>query len=199
MASHRRSARLSSEQGDRWRIRIATDADAHSIADIHEDAWRTLYSKLLPPAVVEAHAPQRTTDVWLGEIGRSNAILFVADNGNADIDGFMRIGPTRLDADASFDREITHFYLRTEVRRQGLGRAMIDSVLHRLVADGIRSVVVRVMDGNPFAKFYDSVGADHLGTRGVELYGHRVVEIVYAWRNFEESCKAHDRTAGEDT
>ncbi len=169
------------------------------IADIHEDAWRTLYSTLLPPAVVEAHAPQRTAGVWLGEVGKSKVLLFVAENRDADIDGFMRVGPTRLDADASFDREITHFYLRPEVRRQGLGRAMIDSVLHRLAADGVRSVVVRVMDGNPFAQFYASVGADRRGTRDVELYGHRVVEIVYGWRNIEESCTAHDRTAGEDT
>ena len=73
---------------------------------------------------------------------------------------------------------------------------MIDRILHRLAADGVGSVVVRVMDGNPFAKFYDSVGADRRGTRSVELYGHRVVEIVYAWRNIEESCTVHDRTAG---
>ncbi len=169
------------------------------IADIHEDAWRTLYSTLLPTAVVEAHAPQRTAGVWLGEVGKSKVLLFVAENRDSKIDGFMRVGLTRLDADASFDREITHFYLRPEVRRQGLGRAMIDRVLHRLAANGVRSVVVRVMDGNPFTQFYASVGAAFCGMRGVELYGHRVVEIVYAWRNIEESCTVHDRTAGEDT
>ena len=180
---------MSSERGGPWTIRFATDTDAGSIADIHEHAWRTLYRALLPRAVVEAHAPQRTTDVWLGQLGEPSVSLFVAENCAAGIDGFMRVGPTRLDADASFDREITHFYLRPEVRRQGLGRAMIDQILRRLAADGVRSVVVRVMDGNPFAPFYESVGASCRGRREILLYGHRAVEIVYAWWDIEESWK----------
>ena len=111
----------------------------------------------------------------------------------------MCVGATRLDADASFDREITHFYLRNEVRRQGLGREMIDKVLHRLASDGACSVVVRVMDGNPFAPFYEAVGASCHGKRDIVLYGHRIVEIVYAWWDIEGSRVVHNQTAGEAT
>ncbi|OLF05477.1 GNAT family N-acetyltransferase [Actinophytocola xinjiangensis] len=78
----------------------AQPSDAEEIARIQLDTWRTAYTDLLPPEVLDALDPAEAALTWRRTIEDGPARVFVAREG-ASVVGFCAAGPAPAEETAS--------------------------------------------------------------------------------------------------
>jgi L-amino acid N-acyltransferase YncA len=171
-------------------IRLATEADLGAIAEIHDQAWNTVYRELLSDAVVAAKAGTRNRATWSAFIDGRFELTFVADVAGRVI-GFVHARDPRHHGDSAYDAEITHLYVRADARGVGLGRRLMAAVAGALLSQGKHSAVVRVFKGNPYEDFYLRLAGRHTAERPFTLEGHPTAEMVYAWDPAHLDRKPH--------
>jgi L-amino acid N-acyltransferase YncA len=164
-------------------IRLATEADLGAIAEIHDQAWNTVYRELLSDAVVAAKVGTRNRATWSAFIDGRFELTFVAEAQTAPggVVGFVHARGPRHHGDSAYDAEITHLYVRADARGAGLGRRLMAVVAGALLSQGKHSAVVRVFKGNPYEGFYLRLAGRHTAERPFTLEGHPTAEMVYAW------------------
>lgn len=123
------------------RLRRAGLEDAPLLADIHASAF--------PPGQAW---PAATMDTLLGMPGALGLL--------AEADGMILL---RLAAD---EAEILTFAVRPEARRTGMGRALLETGLVLLAAQGAQTLLLEVAEGNaPALALYTAAGFTRAATR----------------------------------
>lgn len=166
-------------------IRPAGPADAEAIARIQQASWEKTYAGLLPTEVIERVAEVWNADAMLRALQQldDRRVVLVADRAPGRVAGFVTCGPQRGPT-PGYGAEIYALYVNDADTRQGLGKALMAAAARTMAARSYGSILVWALDTNKGAcRFYERLEGTPLGTRPVTVYGARVREAGYGWRD----------------
>jgi ribosomal protein S18 acetylase RimI-like enzyme len=161
------------------RIRPAEAADAHAIAQVRAQTWRTAYAGVIPDqTLADLTAPEavRREAQWRAEhsmdgflIAEAPAPDATAPDAAAEIVGFAAFGPERGEDDRpdqpqadppDLDRaELYALYVLPRHWCSGVGRALVDRALALAAEAGYADISLWVLEGNERGRrFYEQAG-----------------------------------------
>ena len=150
-------------------IRLATPADAGSIAEVHVRSWQSAYRGVLPDDLLDSLSVDARERFWAGPWWDTRGgRLYVAEVA-ARIVAFAAIGPSR-DADAGPSTgELYAIYADPDVWGRGVGRLLMDASVAALRDAGFSEATLWVLVGNERGRhFYDAAGWRPDGARRVD-------------------------------
>jgi ribosomal protein S18 acetylase RimI-like enzyme len=163
-------------------IRSAIAADAEGIAQVHVRSWQAAYRGQLPDLVLEGLSVEHRARFWRSFIhaSRPGEHLFVVVEAST-VCGFAHAGLCRDPGAPAKTGEISSIYLMPEVWGTGLGRALMQTCVDRLAADGYHEAVLWVLATNTRARrFYEAAGwACDEALKTEEMAGTTVTETRY--------------------
>lgn len=165
----------------RFAVREALLDDANGIARAHTDSWQSSYRGILPDTVLDRIDVGQRAETRRRILGDRSIFQLVAyDLTHGDIVGFCDAGPSRRHV--PYAGEVYAIYLVQHAKRYGLGQEMFERVQAWLVREGMRSMIVWVLDNNHHARrFYEAMGG-RMGSRlSSTVGGFPIVELSYVW------------------
>jgi GNAT superfamily N-acetyltransferase len=169
------------------RIRAAIPGDAQAIARVHVEAWRESYRGLVPAHVIEALSIHRNAGMWAAILAGGNAsTVHVVERLGVAADETEVVGfGSATDArgpELGASGEITAIYLLDRVKRQGIGRRLLEGLLGALAERGHSSAGLWVLvDNHGTRRFYEALGG-RPGSRRLVTDGPAAMhEIAYIW------------------
>jgi len=162
-------------------IREAELTDAGRIARVHVDTWRSAYRGIVPDARLDRLSYERAADIARQMIGNglSTSFILVAE-ADDEIVGFASAGPVR-DTEAAETGELYAIYIVHSHQRRGIGHLLVKAVVRRLLAQGMRSLLVWVLRDNPARGFYARLGGQLVGSKTVSIAERDLEEVSYRW------------------
>jgi ribosomal protein S18 acetylase RimI-like enzyme len=137
-------------------MRDAGLADLAKLAQLHVDTFNETHVGPL------GSGPTFAVREWqwrekLGELHATNFVL-VVETPAKELVGFCWVHPT---SDDPLRARLNKIYLLRPYQRQGIGQALVREAVNRLVAHGIRSMVLFTeADNEPACSFYDKLGGE---------------------------------------
>ena len=155
---------------DRSDVRPAVLTDARGIAEVHLQAWRETYSRLLPEGALDEWSVERSATRW-GETISGGHAVWVAERGGAMV-GWASAGNDR-GADAPREWELNGIYVLASEYGTGAGQALLDAAV------GDRPAFLWVTADNPRAHaFYRRNCFVDDGSRGEHPLAGHPIQIV---------------------
>lgn len=160
-------------------IRRAEPRDAGAIADVHHDAWQGAYSGIIPHKALSAMLNRRGESWWGNAIRRAASVLVVEIGG--EIVGYATLGRNRA-RELPQQGEIYELYLRPEYQGVGLGTRLFAAARARLIAHGLKGLVVWALEENDNALgFYAGAGGRDVA-EGVEVFDQKALrKVAFVW------------------
>jgi len=160
----------------------ASADDAGTIADIHTESWREVYRGILPDAYLDDGIVEERRRYWAEALRDPDPGGFVLAAANAaGIQGFISVA---REGEPGYDAVIESLHVTANLRGAGLGRRLIDAAAERLLADGARSVCLRVYDANePAIRFYERLGGRRDGAGIDPFAGADMPDTRIGWRD----------------
>ena len=168
----------------RFAIREATPDDAEGIARAHTASWQESYRGILPETVLDRIDVGQRVETRRRILRDPSVFQLVAyDVTHGDIVGFCDAGPARRHV--AYAGEVYAIYLVQRAKRYGLGAELFERVQAWLVASGMRSMIVWVLDNNHHARrFYEAMGGRPAQKLPSSVGGFPIVELAYVWDHF---------------
>lgn len=170
------------------RVRPATLEDLAGMTRVHVDTWKTTYRGLVPDSFLDNLTYEsdlaRGFGRWLREPPAKETHL-VAEIASGEIVGFAVGGPNR-EADPDFAGELGAIYVLEAHQRMGVGRALFGGVAQHLFQIGMASMIVWVLEANPYRRFYEKLGGTAVRHRFAPHAGVSLPEVSYGWKNIRE-------------
>jgi ribosomal protein S18 acetylase RimI-like enzyme len=160
-------------------VRHARPADAKSVADAHDEAWRTAYQGIIPGPELGRLIARRGAAWWDGAIRKGSRISLLAFGDT--IAGYANYGRNRARS-LHYEGEIYELYLRPEFQGLGFGRRLFTAARRDLLQGGRKSLVVWALsDNEPAVGFYRALGGRAVA-RSSERFGGKTLEkVAYGW------------------
>lgn len=163
-------------------IRAAVTEDARAIAAVHVASWRAAYRGIIDEEVLSRLSVEQRAASWRRILTEQvDHITYVAVDEAGEVIGFANGGGER-DDDPFYSGELYAIYLLHEVQGMGIGRSLAQTVLADLHAQGHNTVLVWVLDDNPFKHFYAALGATPVRERNIIISGAEYRELGYGWQ-----------------
>ncbi|WP_027408371.1 GNAT family N-acetyltransferase [Anoxybacteroides tepidamans] len=168
-------------------IRKATLEDAKAIASVHVESWKTTYKGIVPSAYLQELKVAEKEELWKRILQQDHHHIFVAEE-YGTVCGFISGGNNRVKEGtlAEYEGELYAIYLLKEAQRKGYGKKLVSAFIKDLWNDGIRSLIVWVLNDNPSKHFYERLGAAVVGEETIEIGGKALKEICYGWKELEQ-------------
>jgi ribosomal protein S18 acetylase RimI-like enzyme len=159
----------------------ATLSDVRAIAEIHVDAWRSAYARILPADYLASLSVSQREAMWRAVVESGQPDLLVAKD-NGDVLGWVAFGDCR-DQDAKpAQAEVWAIYVAPTSWSAGVGRQLWQRTRDILSERGYSVCSLWVLPENERAiRFYRSVGfgADDVPPQQFELGGSCFQEVRY--------------------
>jgi ribosomal protein S18 acetylase RimI-like enzyme len=137
-------------------IRNAQLADAQSIAEVHDAAWRDAYRGIIPGRELERMIARRGPRWWEAAIQRGSRIVVLEFD--EAVEGYASYGPNRVPA-LPYQGEIYEIYLAPEFQGLGFGRGLFKAARADLADHGYTTALVWALADNERAvAFYRKLG-----------------------------------------
>ena len=151
-------------------IRDGQPGDAHAIAAVQVESWRTAYHGLLPERVLASLSVLDRKQNWskiLSDPPPRTAILLAISN--AVVVGFVAVGSDQDTTAGSQAGQLYAIYVRSDQRGRGIGTHLHHAALDRLRTLGFTHAVLWVLERNERAiRFYRRHGWLADGARQVD-------------------------------
>ncbi|MCI2420346.1 GNAT family N-acetyltransferase [Saccharopolyspora sp. K220] len=169
-------------------VRVAVPSDAAEIARIQLTTWRTAYTELLPPAVLEGLDSAETEQQWHQTLTSGPAAVLVATEGPWIV-GFCAAGPApeaemaaadgAVPPDAPEVALVSALLVEPRWGRRGHGGRLLGAMARRLVADGATRGITWVPEADTASMaFFRSAGWAPDGTvRTLDAGGRPLREL----------------------
>ena len=170
--------------GRKDRVRAAVVSDAHAIARVHVESWKTTYAGIFPEALLNDLSIEKREQFWAEELGkpRGGSVTFVALDYSGEIVGFVSGGPERT-GELGCDGELYAIYLLERAQRRSLGTLLAKRLARELISRGSESMAVWVLAENPFRNFYEALGGKLIREQTIERWGQEFIEVAYGWND----------------
>lgn len=159
------------------------------MARVHVETWKATYRGM----VLDARLDRLTVDSDIaGGFGSYLAhpppgvAQFVAVTPEEDVVGFAMGCPNREPALAlEYSGELGSIYVLPSYQGRGVGSALVGEVVRHLLHTGHTSMIVWVLEQNPYRRFYERLGGTVGRTRLREsrTAGGPVPEVSYVWND----------------
>ena len=179
-------------------IRAAHPADAHGIATVHVDSWRSTYVGIVPDEVLERLSYDNRGQFWQDILTNHNHNnpVFVAEDDAGQITGFASGGKERGGIE-DYDGELYAIYLQTHMQGHGIGRRLVCSVATTLAEQGFSSMLTWVLADNPARHFYVAMGGVYVTEQDIQINGTTLSEIAYGWSNIQALLELKEKYYGD--
>jgi GNAT superfamily N-acetyltransferase len=162
-------------------VRLARAADAPAVADVQLRTWETVYTPIVPAAVLaavrEIDAEARWRDAITDPPSPRHRVLVATE---ADrLVGLAAYAPAADDdVDVATTGEITTLLIEPDASRRGHGSRLLAAAVEHLRDDGFTHAVVWLFDADAVARaFYESAGWAADGARRELDMGRLVPEV----------------------
>jgi len=173
-------------------IRPAQISDAASIARVHVDSWRTTYPGIVPDSYLAGLSYEQRSSVWqriLSEAGVSEPNHVAVDDDGAVV-GFAGGGQERS-GDPDYAGELYVLHMLEDSQRRGVGRRLVTSVASDLTRNGMRSMLVWVLEQNrPARRFYEALGGLAVREQDISIDKVTLAEVGYGWTDISTLAEA---------
>ena len=167
-------------------IRLASPEDAHAIAAVRIEAWRTTYRGMIPDAYLAGMKVEDSASLWERVLTAppNTTNTFVAETSDT-MRGFassMMLAEPRH----GFDAELSAIYVVPASQRRGIGRQLLGAVTSAQRALGATGMIVWVIAANRAARqFYQALGAELVIEQPFQWDGMDLIEAGYGWRDLD--------------
>lgn len=166
-------------------IRPAVLEDAHAIAHVHVESWKTTYAGIVPASVIEGldKTFERRKNFWAKQIedNEPDNVLFVAEDAG-EIVGFVSAGESRAEVVEAYDGELYAIYLLQSAQGKGIGRKLIEACAKQLREIGFHSMFLWVLETNTESRgFYEHLGGKRVAEGTFEIAGATLKKLAYGW------------------
>lgn len=154
------------------------------MAQVRVEAWRQTYRGLLPSPYLDSLSCLESEDLWRNRLkaGDRQGCTLVFENESGMVSGFVVGGPDRSD-NPLYHGEIYALYLLKEYQRKGIGRQLVQAMVHWLLEHDLDSMLIWVLEHNPARKFYEALGGHPVSQKELVIQDEHFLEIGYGWEN----------------
>jgi GNAT superfamily N-acetyltransferase len=160
-------------------IRPSQEADAHSISCIYIRTWRDTYLGLVPFGYLYSMSQSRFERGFMDELTSKGVISYVAEDAG-EVVGFVSGGYERQGDDV-YNGEIYALYVLKNYQRQGIGTGLVSALATKLSHFGIYSMLVWVLEHNPYRRFYEKISGMYLRRQRMPFSGEILDTVAYGW------------------
>jgi GNAT superfamily N-acetyltransferase len=160
-------------------IRPFQEADAHSISCIYIHTWQDTYLGLVPFGYLYSMSTSRLEQGFKNELKSKKAISYVAEDAG-EVVGFVSGGYERQ-GDDIYNGEIYALYVLKNHQRQGIGAGLVSALATKLAHFGIYSMLVWVLEHNPYRRFYEKISGMYLRKQRLPFSGEMLDTVAYGW------------------
>lgn len=172
-------------------IRPGVPADIPGIARVHIDVWRTTYAGRIPAAYLDDLKLEGRESLWRSNFRNPMGPIRVAVEAE-EVVAFAYAGANR-GKDTPFEGELYALYVVDRLHRRGVGRRLFLDCVGALRAEGRRSMVTWVLEGNPACGFYERMGGRPAGSKKFLMGGEFLTEVAYGWPDLVNADAARQR------
>ena len=168
--------------GTDYVVRGARPEDAPALVRVHIESWRTTYTGIVSENAfdqLEREATARESR-WAERIRQSADAFYIAEHDARGPVGFSSGGANRENSH-DFPGELYAIYVLKSHQGKGVGRALVREVTRHLLSIGVTSMIVWVLEANPYRRFYEKLGGLAARRRVVPVAGTPLPEIGYGW------------------
>jgi len=166
------------------RLRRAGIPDAAAIAGIYVETWREAYPGMLPDRMLLGMSRARQTQSWRGSICDPAQSVLLAEDAQGEVIGFGSCGGT-LHSSLPYSGEIYTLYVAPDHQRRGVGSLLLGGLICELRRKDHRAALVWALADNPSRFFYEAMGAALVAESSEVLWGRRVRQRGYGWRDLD--------------
>lgn len=173
-------------EGEEVNVRKAALADAHTIAAVHVESWKTTYEGIMPAEYLAQLNVSEKAQLWQRGLNQPKHSIFVVEE-EENVCGFISGGKNRATQgkEAEYEGEIYAIYLLKEAQGKGYGTKLVAALMDDFQREGIRSIVVWVLADNPSRRFYERLGGKKIAEKVIGIGGKKLAEWCYGWENIE--------------
>ena len=165
-------------------IRPAIPTDCESIASVDVAAHWESYRDLLPESAFENATVPIRSKKWKEILTGPDLIsVYVADQGGGLV-GYA-VGGRAADAEnLGQEMQVQAIYLLDRAKRQGVGSALLRTLIRDFLAGGANSASVWMLRDNlPARRFYERHGAQFVTEKVQRFSGYDRALVGYIWLN----------------
>jgi GNAT superfamily N-acetyltransferase len=160
-------------------IRPSQETDAHSITCIYIHTWQGTYLGLVPFGYLYSMSLGRLEQGFISELESKKVISYVAEDAG-EVVGFVSGGYERQGNDI-YNGEIYALYVLKKHQRQGIGAELVSALANQLNHFGIYSMLVWVLEHNPYRRFYEKIDGMYLRKQRMPFSGEMLDTVAYGW------------------
>jgi GNAT superfamily N-acetyltransferase len=160
-------------------IRPAHKSDAHAMARIYVQTWRDTYLGVVPFDYLSTMSVLQHEHAFLDELKSGKVISYVAEDVGKLI-GFITGGYERR-GDHIYCGEIYTLYVLKNNQRQGIGAKLVSALKAQLYRIGLYSMLVWVLEHNPYRRFYEKINGIYLHTQRMQFADEMLEVAAYGW------------------
>ncbi len=149
------------------------------MAQVYLQTWQDTYTGLVPIGYLFEMSARRLEQGFLNEIKSQRAVSYVAEAGGAVI-GLISGGFARQ-TDDIYDGEIYALYVLKNYQRRGIGTRLASGLAEGLNRCGIYSMLVWVLENNPYRRFYEKINGVYLRKQHMPFAGEVLDTVAYGW------------------
>jgi ribosomal protein S18 acetylase RimI-like enzyme len=160
-------------------IRPSQKDDVHSMSRVYVQTWRDTYLGVVPYGYLYTMSVPQLEQGFLNELQSKHVISYVAEDAGGVI-GFVSGGYERQ-GDYIYNGEIFALYVLKNYQRQGVGTKLVSALAKQFNQFGIYSMLVRVLEHNPYRRFYEKINGIYLRKRHMPFAGEVLDVAAYGW------------------
>ena len=169
-------------------IRKAKNSDLNGIIRVNVETWKTAYKGVVPDNYIQGFIIRTQDKRWQKQLMNmiEENIFFIAETNKREIIGFA-IGGLERSNNPNYEGELMGIYIQKEYQRQGIGKALINKVIGKLIKLKVNTMLVWVLENNPYRAFYDTLGGNVVDKKEHEIL--KLPVVAYGYDNLKELKK----------
>ena len=160
-------------------IRPSQKDDVNSMSRVYVQTWQETYLGVVPYGYLYAMSAPELEQGFFSDQQSKRVISYVAEI-DGRVVGFISGGYERQ-GDSVYDGEIYALYVRKNYQRQGVGTKLVSALEAQLNHFGIYSMLVWVLEENPYRRFYEKLNGMYLRNRRLPFAGEVIDVAAYGW------------------
>ena len=169
------------------RIRRANPDDLLGMTRVHVDTWKTTYRGIVPDQYLDELTYESDIARGFGrglKEPRDRWTYLVALDDSHLIVGYAVGGPNR-EPEPDYAGELGAIYVLKTAQGRGVGTALVREIARHLLSVGVDSMIVWVLERNPYRRFYERLDGTFVRKRAghSRLVGIPLPEVSYGWKD----------------
>lgn len=164
-------------------IRQATKEDVQALCEVHVRSWKETYQGIIKADYLRTLRPEDKCALWSDVVETEEVLLAERDG---EVVGFTCAGHQHGDDYPQYEAELYTIYLLAKEQGRGTGERLFEAAVQSVKRQGLRSMVVFVLNDNPSTQFYEKMGARKIDEVDAVIGDDVYKEAVYAWETLLE-------------